>query len=67
MSQDIQLHIGTAEDMGRRFVKAWQRAAQGEAVNESHLTFPNLKALLTALTSKRLFQQVDTEDGSRNS
>lgn len=54
MSQNVQLHIGTAEDMGRRFVNAWRRAEKGEAVNESHLTFPDLEALLATLTTKRL-------------
>lgn len=40
--------------MGPRFVKAWQRAARGEAVNESHLTFPDFEALLATLTTERL-------------
>jgi hypothetical protein len=28
----LQVHIGTMEDMGRRFVSAWHRAAAGERV-----------------------------------
>jgi len=55
MSNDnIQVHIGTAEDMGKRFVNAWKRAEQGESVSETNITFPDLEALLTALTPKRL-------------
>ena len=54
MSDDVQLHIGTPDDMGRRFVDAWHRAERGEAVDETHVTFFDLEALLTALTPKRL-------------
>jgi predicted transcriptional regulator len=54
MSQNVQLHIGTAEDMGRRFVDAWQRAEKGAVIDESHLTFPDLESILTTLTSKCL-------------
>lgn len=55
MSNDaIQIHVGTAEDMGKRFANAWRRAEHGEAVNETHITFPDLQTLLTALTPKRL-------------
>lgn len=55
MSNDeIKVHIGTLDDMGRRFVDAWKRAEAGDAVDESHLTFPDLEALLGALTPKRL-------------
>ncbi len=50
----VHVHIGTMEDMGQRFVSAWHRAAGGERVRETHLTFPDLPALLNALTPKRL-------------
>jgi len=50
----VQVHVGTIEDMGRRFVSAWHRAEGGERVRETHLTFPDLPALLNALTPKRL-------------
>lgn len=50
----VLVHVGTLEDMGQRFVRAWQRAANGERVHETHLTFPNLPALLNALTPKRM-------------
>lgn len=54
MSKQVKLHIGTARDMGRRFVDAWRRAEVGAAVDETHLTFYDLEALLNTLTTKRL-------------
>lgn len=53
-NDNIQVHVGTPEDMGKRFVNAWHRAEQGEAVNQTNITFPDLEALLSALTPKRL-------------
>jgi len=50
----INVSIGSIDDMGARFTAAWHRAEAGEAVDESHLTFPDLPALLAALTPKRL-------------
>ncbi|EME68429.1 hypothetical protein H261_18477 [Paramagnetospirillum caucaseum] len=50
----VNVRIGTLDDMGRRFSDAWHRAEAGEAVDESNLTFPDLEALLAALTPKRL-------------
>ena len=54
MSDAIRVHIGTAEDMGRRFIDAWKRAERGKDVNETNITFRDLEALLAALTPKRL-------------
>ena len=54
MSDNVRIHIGGAEEMGRRFVRAWRRAERGEAVDETNLTFRDLEALLAALTPKRL-------------
>ena len=51
---EIKVHMGTPEDMGRRFVDAWKRAQAGEVLDESHLTFLDLETLLAALTPKRL-------------
>ena len=50
----IQIHVGTAEDMGRRFVDAWRRAARGERVREEHLTFVDFKQMLGTLSDERL-------------
>ena len=54
MSKNIKIHIGTPEDMGRRFIEAWHRAERGEAVDETNITFLDLETMLTALTPKRL-------------
>jgi len=54
MSDNVRIHIGDAEDMGRRFVDAWRRAERGETVDETNLTFRDLETLLAALTPKRL-------------
>ena len=54
MSKVINLHVGTPEDMGMRFIDAWKRAEQGEVVDETHLTFLDLESLLAALTPRRL-------------
>ena len=54
MSESVKIHIGTPEDMGRRFIDAWHRAERGEDVDETHITFCDLESLLAALTPKRL-------------
>lgn len=54
MKKKVHVHVGTVEEMGRRFVNAWRRLEGGEKVRERHLTFPDLPTLLNALTPKRL-------------
>ncbi|MGO9545232.1 MAG: hypothetical protein ACLPPF_10600 [Rhodomicrobium sp.] len=54
MNSNIRVHVGTPEDMGRRFVDAWHRAGRGECVDETNITFRDLETLLAALTPKRL-------------
>lgn len=54
MSKRIDTHVGTIEDMGRRFVSAWHRLENGEKVRETHMTFPDLSAMMKALSPKRL-------------
>ena len=54
MNKRVDVNVGTMDDMGRRFVKAWRRLESGEKVRETHLTFPDLQTLLDALTPKRL-------------
>lgn len=51
---EVNMHIGTLEEMGDRFVSAWKRAEAGEAVNERHLSFESWEALTRALSVKRL-------------
>ena len=50
----MQLHVGTPADMGGRFVGAWNRAAAGEQVNETHVTFLDVQTMLDTLTPERL-------------
>ena len=54
MSENVNVHVGTLEDMGQRFVDAWHRAERGEIVDETNITFRDLESLLAALTPKRL-------------
>jgi predicted transcriptional regulator len=50
----MNVHVGSAQDMGKRFVSAWNRAVAGEEVNERHATFLSLEEMLAALSPKRL-------------
>ena len=54
MSKRIKAHVGTLDDMGKRFVSAWHRLERGERVRERHVTFPDLPAMLNALSPRRL-------------
>lgn len=54
MSEKVNLHVGSIDEMGKRFVGAWNRLASGEDVKETHLTFFSLEAMLTTLSPKRL-------------
>lgn len=54
MSRTVKLHVGSIEDMGKRFVGAWHRLEHGKAVKETHLTFFSLEAMMTTLSPKRL-------------
>ena len=37
MSRTINLHVGSIEDMGKRFIGAWHKLEKGKAVDESRL------------------------------
>ena len=50
----VQVHVGSLEGMGRRFVDAWQRAERGKMVRETHVTFLDLAAMQATLTPRRL-------------
>jgi predicted transcriptional regulator len=54
MSKKVKVHVGTLDDMGKRFVSAWRRLERGERVRERHVTFPHLSSMLNALSEKRL-------------
>ena len=40
--------------MGKRFSQAWKRAAAGEAVDETHVTFLTIQTMLETLSPRRL-------------
>ena len=48
----VQVHVGNLADMGARFAGAWNRAAAGEQVNETHVTFLDVQTMLDTLTPK---------------
>lgn len=54
MSEIVQLHVGSIDEMGKRFVGAWHRLERGEAAQETHLTFFSLEAMVSTLSPKRL-------------
>lgn len=54
MSGTVNLHVGSVEEMGQRFVNAWHRLERGERIDETHLTFFDLEAMVSTLSPKRL-------------
>lgn len=54
MSGTVKLHVGSVDEMGKRFVDAWHRSERDEKVEEAHLTFLDLEAMRSALTPRRL-------------
>lgn len=54
MSENIRLHVGSIDEMGKRFVDAWHRLERGETVQETNLTLFSLEALLSTLSPRRL-------------
>lgn len=54
MSEKVNLHVGSTQDMGKRFADAWHRLEQGKKVKETHLTFFSLETMMTTLSPKRL-------------
>lgn len=54
MSGTINLHVGSVEDMGKRFVGAWYKLEKGVEVDETHLTFLNIETMVSTLSPKRL-------------
>lgn len=54
MSGTVKVHVGSVDEMGKRFVDAWHRAERGEKVEEAHRTFLDLEAMLSTLTPRRL-------------
>ena len=54
MTNKLQVHVGNLEDMGNRFINAWNKSAQGEKVQERHVTFLSFQTMLDTLSPKRL-------------
>jgi len=54
MTESVNLHVGSVEEMGKRFVGAWHRLERGETVQETHLTFFSVEAMTATLSPKRL-------------
>jgi predicted transcriptional regulator len=50
----VQVHVGSLADMGKRFVSAWNRAATGKKVSETHTTFLDVQTMLETLSPRRL-------------
>lgn len=50
----VQVHVDSLRDMGNRFVSAWKRAEKGEAVNETHITFLDIEAMVSTMSPRRL-------------
>jgi predicted transcriptional regulator len=50
----VQVDLGNLADMGKRFSSAWNRAAAGEAVSETHVTFLDVQTMLDTLSPRRL-------------
>lgn len=54
MTAKVQISVGTLADMGSRFAGAFNRAAAGHDVDETHITFLDVQSMLTALSPRRL-------------
>lgn len=50
----LYVHVGSVQEMGRRFADAWHRAERGEKFSETHVTFLDLGAMQAALSPRRL-------------
>lgn len=50
----LAAHVGTLEDMGRRFIEAWKTAEAGGQGTRDHVTFLRLESFMAAMSPKRL-------------
>lgn len=50
----VQVSVGSLDDMGKRFAGAWNRAAAGKPVSETHVTFLDVQTMLDTLSPRRL-------------
>jgi len=54
VSETVNLHVGSVDEMGKRFIGAWHRLERGEELKETHLTFFSLETMMATLSPKRL-------------
>ena len=54
MNEKVNLHVGSIEEMGKRFIGAWLQLERGKKVGETNLTFFNLETMMSTLSPKRL-------------
>lgn len=59
--------MGSVADMGKRFPQAWKRAAAGEAVDETHVTFLTIQTMFETLSPRRLELQRHVRQRGANS
>jgi predicted transcriptional regulator len=50
----VQVNVGSLTDMGKRLTSAWNRAAAGDQLEETHVKFLNVKTILDTLSDRRL-------------
>lgn len=50
----ITAHVGTLDDMAKRFVVAWKDAGRGAEPMGEHVTFVTLESLVSVMSPKRL-------------
>jgi len=53
-STKAQVHVHSLRDMGNRFISAWKRAEKGVPVNETHITFLDIDAMVSTMSPRRL-------------
>lgn len=54
MTNKVQVSVGSLTDMGKRFAGAWNHAAAGAVVDETHVTFLDVQTMLDTLSPRRL-------------
>lgn len=52
--KQITAHVGTLDDMAKRFVVAWKDAERGGKRKGEHITFLTLESLVSVMSRKRL-------------
>jgi predicted transcriptional regulator len=52
--ETVNLHIGSLQEMGDRFVAAWKAAELGAPVSRDNITFLSLETFVSALSPRRL-------------